>query len=175
MVTMLHIVEVLTPYGGVPVKLFHLAREVASTGDKLIFSVFQSAALDDAITHLGSSVRRIGSASPLRIIRALDQAIREEHPDVICSHTTRGLITGYIVARRHGIPIVHHEHSSAQYRQGFGRLAAQGILPRVDRIICNSLYTLRSIRAAYRDIDGKICHVYDPVIERTPSKDAQTV
>ena len=166
MITMLHIVEVLVPYGGVPVKLFRLVNEIDPNRARLVFTVFKPASLDDAISRLGSRVRQVGSLSPLRIIRALDLAIEEERPDVVCSHHTRGLITGYLAAKRHGLPIIHHEHSSAHYRQGVGRLAAQAILPKVDRVICNSLYTLRSIQAAYPGISGKACHVHDPVVER---------
>lgn len=173
--TMLHIVEVLTPYGGVPVKLFRLAKELDPGRGRLVFSVFQPAALDDAISRFGSRVRQVGSVSPVRIVRALDRAIEEERPDVVCSHHTRGLITGYLAARRHGLPLVHHEHSSAHYRQGLGRLVAQAVIPKADRVICNSLYTLRSIRAAYPSAAGKLCHVYDPVVERTPSTDLSTV
>jgi glycosyltransferase involved in cell wall biosynthesis len=175
MVTMLHIVEVLTPYGGVPVKLLRLAEQLDPRRGKLVFSVFQPASLDDAIKSVGSRVRQIGSISPIRIVQELDRAIKEERPDVVCSHHTRGLITGYIAAKRHGIPIVHHEHSSARYRQGVGRLAARAILPRVDRVICNSMYTLHSIRAAYPGVTGKVCHVYDPVVTRTPATDSRTV
>lgn len=175
MVTMLHIVEVLTPFGGVPVKLFRLAKEIDPDRTRLVFSVFQPAALDDAISRLGSRVRQVGSVSPVRIVRELDRAIEEERPDVVCSHHTRGLITGYVAAKRHGLPLIHHEHSSAHYRQGIGRLAAQAILPRVDRVICNSLYTLRSIQAAYPGIAGKLCHVHDPVVERPSATTAQAV
>lgn len=175
MVTMLHIVELLAPYGGVPVKLFRLAKEIDPEQGRLVFTVFQPGSLDDAISRLGSQVLQVGSVSPVRIVRALDRAIEEERPDVVCSHHTRGLITGYIAAKRHGIPIIHHEHSSAQYRRGIGRLAACAIMPRVDRIICNSMYTLRSIQAAYPGIAGKVCHVHDPVVERTSATNAQAV
>ena len=175
MVTMLHIVEVLTPYGGVPVKLLRLAKQIDPERGRLVFSVFQPAALDDVIAQVGSHVRQIGSVSPVRIVRELDRAIEEERPDVVCSHHTRGLITGFIAAKRHGLPLIHHEHSSAHYRQGIGRLVAQAIMPRVDRVICNSLYTLRSIQAAYPGIGGKLCHVHDPVVERPSATTAQAV
>lgn len=175
MLTMLHIVEVLTPFGGVPVKLLRLAKEIDPERGRLVFTVFQPAVLDDVISRLGSRVRQVGSVSPVRIVRALDRAIEEERPDVVCSHHTRGLITGYLAAKRHGLPLIHHEHSSAHYRQGLGRLAAQAVLPRVDRIICNSLYTLRSIQAAYPGSAGKLCHIHDPVVERPATTPAQAV
>lgn len=175
MLRMLHIVEVLTPFGGVPVKLLRLAETIDPERSRLVFTVFQPAALDDVISRLGSRVRQVGSVSPVRIVRALDRAIEDERPDVVCSHHTRGLITGYLAAKRHGLPLIHHEHSSAHYRQGMGRLAAQAIIPRVDRVICNSLYTLRSIQAAYPGIAGRLCHVHDPVVERPSTTPAQAV
>jgi glycosyltransferase involved in cell wall biosynthesis len=175
MVTMLHIVELLAPYGGVPVKLFRLAEAIDPERGRLIFTVFQPGSLDGAISRLGSSVRQVGSVSPVRIVRALDRAIEEERPDVVCSHHTRGLITGYLAAKRHGLPLIHHEHSSAHYRQGIGRLAARAIMPRVDRVICNSHYTLRSIQAAYPGIAGRLCHLHDPVVERLAATSAQAV
>ena len=172
---MLHIVEILTPYGGVPVKLLRLAEQIDPRRARLVISVFQPASLDDVIKKAGSGVRQIGSISPILIVRELDRAIKEERPDVVCSHHTRGLITGYIAATRRSIPIVHHEHSGARYRQGIGRLAARAILPRVDRVICNSLYTLHSIQRAYPGVAGKSCHVYDPVVKRMSTMDARTV
>ena len=175
MLTMLHIVEVLTPFGGVPVKLLRLAEAVDPEQGRLVFTVFQPAALDDVVSRLGSRVRQVGSVSPVRIVRALDRAIEDERPDVVCSHHTRGLITGYLAAKRHGLPLIHHEHSSAHYRQGIGRLAAQAIMPRVDRVICNSLYTLRTIQAAYPGIAGRLCHIHDPVVERLATTPAQAV
>ncbi len=175
MLRMLHIVEVLTPFGGVPVKLLRLAETIEPDRARLVFTVFQPAALDDVISRLGSRVRQVGSVSPVRIVRALDRAIDDERPDVVCSHHTRGLITGYLAAKRHGLPLIHHEHSSAHYRQGIGRLAAQAIMPRVDRVICNSLYTLRSIQTAYPGIADRLCHVHDPVVERPSTTAAQAV
>jgi len=174
-ITMLHIVEVLTPFGGVPVKLHRLAKEVDPLQCRLVFSVFQPAALDDAITRLGCRVYQIGSVSLVRIVRELSRTIEEERPDVLCSHHTRGLVTGFVAARRYGLPLVHHEHSSAHYRQGVGRLAAATIMPKVDRIVCNSLHTLRSIQGAYPGVAGKICSVYDPVVERRGSLDPSAV
>jgi glycosyltransferase involved in cell wall biosynthesis len=175
MLTMLHIVEVLTPFGGVPVKLLRLAKAIDPERGRLVFTVFQPAALDDVVSRIGSRVRQVGSVSPVRIVRALDRAIEDERPDVVCSHHTRGLITGYLAAKRHGLPLIHHEHSSAHYRRGIGRLAAQAVMPRVDRIICNSLYTMRSIQAAYPGIAGRLCHVHDPVVERPATTAAQAV
>jgi glycosyltransferase involved in cell wall biosynthesis len=175
MITMLHIVEVLTPFGGVPVKLHRLAKEIDPGQYRLVFSVFQPAALDDVIGRLGFRVCQIGSVSPVRIVRELCRTIEEERPDVLCSHHTRGLVTGYVAARRYGLPLVHHEHSSARYRQGAGRLAAAAIISKVDRVICNSLHTLRSIQTAYPGVAGKICSVYDPVVERAGSSDPTTV
>jgi len=175
MLTMLHIVEVLTPFGGVPVKLLRLAKAIDPERGRLVFSVFQPAALDDVVSRLGSRVRQVGSVSPVRIVRALDRAIEDERPDVVCSHHTRGLITGYLAAKRHGLPLIHHEHSSAHYRQGIGRLAAQAIMPRVDRVICNSLYTLRTIQAVYPGIAGRLFHIHDPVVERPATTPAQAV
>lgn len=175
MLTMLHIVELLAPYGGVPVKLLRLAESLDPEQGRLVFTVLQPGSLDGAISRLGSIVRQVGSVSPVRIVRALDRAIKEERPDVVCSHHTRGLITGYLAAKRHGLPLIHHEHSSAHYRQGVGRLAAQAIIPRVDRVICNSLYTLRSIQAAYPGIASRLCHVHDPVVGRLATTPAQAV
>lgn len=175
MVTMLHIVETLTPYGGVPVKLLRLAERLDPRQGRLVFVVFRPALLDEAVRSAGSSVRVVGSTSLLRIVRMLDQVIEEEGPSVVCSHHTRGLLTGYVAAKRRGIPFVHHEHSSAHYRTGVGEFAARAILPQVDRIICNSIYTQRSLEAAYPGTACKACHVYDPVEERVSSKDSLTV
>ncbi len=175
MVAMLHIVETLNPYGGVPVKLLRLAEQLDSARGRLVFAVFKPGRLDEAMERAGARVRLIGSTSPLRIVSLLDRMIREETPTVLCSHHTRGLLTGYAAARRRGIPLVHHEHSSAEYRRGIGALAARVILPKVDRIICNSLYTQRSIEAAYPGTAPKLCHVYDPVEERMFGANALTV
>ena len=55
MVTMLHIVELLAPYGGVPVKLFRLAEAIDPERGRLVFTVFQPGSLDGAISRLGTS------------------------------------------------------------------------------------------------------------------------
>ena len=167
MVRMLHIVETLTPYGGVPVKLLRLAEQLDPDQGSLVFAVFRPAPLDEAMEKAGAKVLQIGSTDPLRVVKRLDRAIEEEAPTVVCSHHTRGLLTGYVAAKRRGIPLVHHEHSSADYRQGVGRLAARVLLPKAARIICNSLYTQRSIAAAYPGAASKLCHVHDPVEART--------
>lgn len=175
MMIMLHIVETLTPYGGVPVKLLRLAERLDPAQGRLVFAVFRPAPLDKAMEWAGARVRVIGSISPFRIVSQLDRIMREEVPTVLCSHHTRGLLTGYVAARRRGIPLVHHEHSSAEYRRGIGALAAGVILPKVDRIICNSIYTQRSIEATYPGTAPKLCHVYDPVEERMSGANALAV
>ena len=172
---MLHIVETLTPYGGVPVKLLRLAERLDPAQGRLVFAVFQPAPLDEAMQRTGARVRIIGSTSPVRIVAELDRAIQEEAPSVVCSHQTRGLLTGYVAAKRRGIPLVHHEHSGADYRRGFGRMAARVILPKVDRIICNSMYTQCSIQAAYPGTASKLCHVYDPVEARPAPADGSAI
>ena len=168
---MLHIVETLTPYGGVPVKLLRLAERIAPSQGRLIFTVIEPAPLDEAMEKAGATVLPVGSASPMRMLMRLEQAIRQEAPDIICTHHTRGLLTGYVAAKRHCLPIVHHEHGGADYRQGIGRMAARIILPHVDRIICNSMYTQRSIASAYPGTTEKLCHVHDPVEERIARND----
>ena len=175
MVRMLHIVETLTPYGGVPVKLLRLAERLDPDQGRLVFAVFQPASLDETMTKAGAKVLQIGSTDPFRVVQALDHAIREEAPTVVCSHHTRGLLTGYVAARRHGVPFVHHEHSGAGYRRGLGRWAARVILPKVDRIICNSLYTQRSIAASYPGTASKLCHVHDPVEMRESDLDREEI
>lgn len=172
---MLHIVETLTPYGGVPVKLLRLAERLDPDQGSLVFAVFRPAPLDEAMEKAGAKVLQIGSTDPLRVVKRLDRAIQEEAPTVVCSHHTRGLLTGYLAAKRRGIPLVHHEHSSADYRQGVGRLAARVLLPKAARIICNSLYTQRSIAAAYPGAAPKLCHVHDPVEARTSAIDRPAV
>ena len=99
MLTMLHIVETLTPYGEVPVKLLRLTERLDPVMGRLVFAVFQPAPLDEVVRKAGAKVFEIGSISPLRIVKLLDRAIQKEAPNVVCSHHTRGLFTGYVAAR----------------------------------------------------------------------------
>ncbi|KAF0219918.1 MAG: group 1 glycosyl [Geobacteraceae bacterium] len=111
----------------------------------------------------GTTVINIESCHPLRIIRRAVSIAREYKADVISTHFTRPLITGYIASLITGLPIIHNEHSSSHYRKGMSGMIVKLLLPLVDQVICNSDYTRGTIIDTYRISSEKVQTSYNPV------------
>src|SRR5208337_1004787 len=131
MLTILHIVESLADYGGTQRMLLYLTSHLDQSICRQIYLCYRPSALQEEFERYGAIVKCIKEASVAAIIsKAIHLVIRYD-VNVICTHFTRPLLTGYVTARATGLPMIHNEHSSAQYRQGWGRLLTRLILPRV--------------------------------------------
>lgn len=175
MITMLHVLETLEGHGGTPRKLLYLARHIDRQQAKLVFAHFRPSPLAHEFTHCGWEVRQIGTEAPLAMARRIQRLARDCMADVICTHFTRSLITGFAAAKWQHIPIIHNEHSSAHYRRGLGRALARVVLPWVDLIVCNSEHTRQSIQDCFSGTEDKLVTIHNPVEERIASKFAQEV
>ncbi len=166
MLTVLHIIESLVGYGGTPRMLLYLTRHLDPSTCRQIYLCYRPSALKEEFERYGAIVECIKGASFAAIIRKAVHLVRRYGVSIICTHSTRALVTGYVTARAAGLPMIHCEHSSAQYRQGLGRLLTRLILPRVELVTCNSRYTLESVRTAFDVPPGKLVALHCPVEER---------
>lgn len=162
----LHIIERLSDYGGTPRKLLMLAQHLNANDCKQIFYCYFPSDLQGHFQKEGAIVEILHGTSLLEIYRNAIFLIKKYNVTAVYTHFTRPLIAGYLAAKTTGIPISHCEHSSANYRTGFGRLCAKFILPRVQSIICNSTYTKRSVAEAFHVAENKMLVIYNPVIPR---------
>lgn len=170
---MLHVLETLEGEGGTPRKLLYLARHVDRKQAKLVFAHFRPSPLAHEFTHCGWEVRQIDTEAPIGLTRQIHQLARDCRADVICTHFTRSLLTGFVAAKWRHLPIIHNEHSSAHYRRGLGRALARLVLPWVDLIVCNSEHTRRSIQDCFSGTEGKLVTIHNPVEKRIASRLAQ--
>lgn len=166
MITMLHVLETLEGHGGTPRKLLSLARHIDRQQARLVFVQFKPSSFAQEFVELGWQVHAANTESPLNLAWQIHRIARACKADVICTHFTRSLVTGFVAGRINRIPIIHNEHSSANYRRGLGRRLARLVLPLVDLIICNSHHTRLSIRECYPGTADKLVTIHNPVEER---------
>jgi glycosyltransferase involved in cell wall biosynthesis len=166
MITMLHVLETLEGHGGTPRKLLSLARHIDRQQARLVFVQFNPSSFADEFVELGWQVHAANTESPFGLAWRIHQIARDCQADVICTHFTRSLVTGFVAGTINRIPVIHNEHSSANYRRGLGRCLARLVLPRVDLIVCNSHHTHLSIRDCYPGTADKLVTIHNPVEKR---------
>lgn len=164
--TVVHIIEKLCDFGGTPRKLLYLASHKGIAENKLHFVTYVPSTLSDKFEALGATVHKFDTMSIPSLIARTVRLCTEIQPDVICTHFSRPLLTGFVASRITGIPFIHNEHSSAAQRLGMGRHAARFCLPYASAIICNSAYTALSISHAFGIKSEKLNVVHNPVQER---------
>lgn len=167
MITMLHVIERLADFGGTPTKLLYLAKYLDRTRCRLAFFCFLPSPLAQEFERNGVVVRQASTVSVARLTRMIASEARRLRADVICTHFTRALVTGYLASRACGLPLLHNEHSSAFYRRGMARHAAMWCIRSAEAVVCNSEYTRATIGAAYQVPSRKLRVLYNPVEERT--------
>lgn len=175
MTTMLHVLETLEGHGGTPRKLLYLARHIDRQHAKLVFAHFRPSPLAHEFIECGCEVHAIDAESPLALVWQIQRIAWQCRADIICTHFTRSLLTGFVVAKMNRIPIVHNEHSSAHYRQGLGRVLTRFVLPWVNLIICNSDHTRQSIQQSFPGTENKLITIHNPVEERIARRTRQNV
>lgn len=166
MLTIIHIIENLSDYGGTPRKLLYLTQALNKEECQQVYFCYLPSDLTSQFERFGAVVECIHGSSLFNIIRRAIFLVRKHKPNVIYTHFSRPLIVGYVVALVTGLPVVHNEHSSAHYRRGVGRLLAHFILPRVQAITCNSAYTLQSISEVFALPAEKMTVLHNPVVCR---------
>lgn len=166
MITVLHVIEGLSDFGGTPRVLLYLAKHHADKDIRLVFFCYTPSLLKEEFIACGAEVVEYRTTHPVKLIRALCREVKKWQASVICTHLSRPLIVGTAVARIMGVPLIHTEHTSAAYRLGFARRLAKVCLPSAQAVICNSRYTRDSIRNAYRLADERLHVVYNPVEPR---------
>lgn len=174
MITMLHVLETLSDFGGTPRKLLYLAKYIDRNKCQLVFLPFKPSSLEKRFKSLeeefnsyGSIISDVKTTSPLKLSWKIASEAKRLRADVICTHYTRALVAGYLASKATGIPLIHNEHSSAHYRKGMGRIFAKICLSGAEAIICNSKYTRTTIEADYPNALRKLHVVYNPVEERS--------
>ncbi len=175
MITMLHVLETLKGHGGTPRKLLYLARHIDRQQVKLVFAHFRPSPLAHEFIESGCQVHAIHTESPLALTWQIQEIAQKSRANIICTHFTRALLTGFVVAKWRHIPIIHNEHSSAHYRQGLGRTLARLVLPWVDLIVCNSEHTRQSIQKSFWGTKDKLVTVHNPVEERIAGRSVKEV
>lgn len=166
MITIIHIIESLSDYGGTPRKLLYLSQYLDTKKCRQIFYCYLPSNLKSEFERHGDIVVCGNNSSILDITRNAISLVRKHRANAIYTHFTRPLVAGYFAALATGLPIIHNEHSSANYRQGIGRFIAKIILPRVQAITCNSKYTLNSISESFSIPTEKMRVMHNPVVSR---------
>ncbi|MBV5330243.1 MAG: glycosyltransferase [Chlorobium sp.] len=174
MLTVLHIIESLADFGGTPRKLLYLSKYLDPSVCRQIFLCYLPSPLKDNFEQSGAVVECIDSTSPLLIIRSALRLMQAYKVDAVCTHFTRPLVVGYLAALMKKIPVIHNEHCSAHYRQGFGRRASRFILPRVQVTVCNSRHTLRSVEKEFNVSGDRLVVVHNPVEKRVSTMSRAT-
>jgi len=169
MVTVMHVIEGLTDFGGTPRMLLYLARH-RDTATRLLFFCYTPSPLKEAVRECGAEVIEYSTINPIALVRGLCREIKRHEVDVLCTHLSRPLIVGCAAARLMGIPFIHNEHTSAIYRQGMARRLARVCLPSAQAVISNSHHTSRTIQEAYRLPDALMHVVYNPVETRAVTR-----
>lgn len=170
MLTLLHIVESLVDYGGAPRELLNLNRCLDAAKCRQVFLCYLPSPLKGEFERQGAVVECLDSASPAAIVRAAVRLARVQRADAVCTHFTRPLLTGYLAARLTGLPVIHREHCSPDYQRGAARIVSRLLLPRVQSIVCNSHYTLGSVRRAYGPSGDRLVAIHCPVQKRDCAK-----
>jgi glycosyltransferase involved in cell wall biosynthesis len=179
---MLHVIETLSDFGGTPRKLLYLTKYIDQNQCKLVFLLFRPYSLEEKFeslekefTRYGATVLDMNTTSPLKLAWKVRSEARRFGADVICTHYTRPLITGYLASKVLGLPFIHHEHSSAHYRKGMGRVLGKFCLPKAAAVICNSRYTSDTISSSYRAVSKKLHVIYNPVEERIVTRERNEI
>lgn len=167
---LLHIIESLSGYGGTPRKLLYLTKYTDVDVCRHIFLCYTPSSLKKDFEKYGAIVKCIDSISLLSIIRETVRLSKIYEVDAICTHFTRPLITGFIAANIGNIPIIHNEHSSSNYRKGISRYISKFILPRVEKVTCNSYYTKKTVQLDFAVSDNIFDVLYNPVEKRICNK-----
>lgn len=175
MKTTLHIIEQLADYGGTPRVLLNLAAQHGKTTNKMVIATYMPSALQSQFEHYGVEVHNFNSLVLAKLIWKIVKLARRRGATVICTHHTRPLVIGYFVARLSGLPLLHHEHCSADYRKGLGNYLARICLPAADAVVCNSLHTAKTVIKAYKVAREKIHVLYNPVEKRLCGEDRLTI
>lgn len=170
MIRALHVIEGLAWYGGTPRKLLSLAKHAKSMGHEMYFLCYLPISGQKEMELAGVKfAHNPDTLSQWRLVHAIAGEARRLGADAICTHFSRPLITGRMASIITGIPVIHHEHASAHYRQGVPRMVAKWCIPSCKAIICNSHYTANTILDAYKLSEEKVCVAYNPV-EARPAK-----
>lgn len=165
MITQLHIIENVNNSGGTPRKLLYLSQFRNREDHRMVILSYGPSPMEE-FYESGTTVINIESCHPLLIISRAVSIAREYDADVISTHYTRPLITGYIASLITRLPIIHNEHSSFHYRKGLSGAIVKLLLPLIDQIICNSDYTKGTIVDNYRVSSDKVHTSYNPVEAR---------
>lgn len=165
----LHIIEQLADFGGTPRKLLYLAAHHDPDFSRLIFVTYCPSPLKEVFERHKARVINLNTLSVLQLALRIARLARSSAVDVICTHYTRPLIAGFIASRLTGIPFIHNEHSSANYRQGFARRLAQVCMPFASAVICNSNHTAETIADVYHIQPSRLKVLYNPVESRKPT------
>lgn len=164
--TALHVIEQLSDFGGTPRVLLNLASQSECSRGRLVLATYLPSELQRAFEGFGAEVVNLHTQAVLPLAWKIAKEAKRVGADIIFTHHTRPLVVGALASRITGIPLVHNEHSSANYRTGVARRLASIFMPTAAMVVCNSRYTARSIRDAYKLPDEKIRLLYNPVEPR---------
>lgn len=146
--------------------MLYLASHQDPSKNNLHFITYVPSTLLQQFRHQGATVHDFNTMSIPSLIYKTVRLCREIQADVICTHFSRPLLTGFVTSRITGIPFIHNEHSSAAQRLGMGRHTAKVCLPYASAVVCNSEYTARSIEKDFGVREEKLQVIYNPVEDR---------
>ncbi len=171
MTKILHIIEALGDFGGTPRKLLYLAEQQEKHDIQNYFFCYRPSEITEKFESLGCQVINAGTLRHDKLIYSLYKATKKIKPDVICTHFTRPLIIGSTISRLLGIPHVHSEHCSPDYRKGASSWFSAISMRTSRKVICNSKFTQAHFDKKYQREAKKTVVVYNPVKTRKVSHD----
>jgi glycosyltransferase involved in cell wall biosynthesis len=179
----LHVTEVLERHGGTPRKLLYLVQHGDPSLHRHHFVTFSAGSLDQDIVAAGGTVHCTQSHDLTAISRGIYQTARRVGARVICTHFTRSLFCGSLVARVLGLPVIHNAHGPATdtprdtLAGRAGRLASHWSFPATALVTANSRFTASSLQQVFRVPEHKLRVLPNPVVPRGnsggPASEAQ--
>lgn len=137
--------------GGAQIHVRDLCRGLVEAGHSVGVVTGAGGALTDAVAGFGvatricpSLLREIHPVRDLRSVMTLRGIIREEAPDLVCTHSTKAGIVGRIAARLAGRPCVFTAHGWAfadgvsEPKRTVYRVLERLVSPLATRVICVS-------------------------------------
>ena len=167
----LHVIESMCDFGGTPRKLSYLVKYNDNGRFHHTFLIYRPSDLRNVLESYGADVIELRSTNMAKLIFTIARVIKERDIDIVSTHYTRPLIVGGVASVILGVPFIHNEHSSINYRTGTGATLSRFVLPYAKSIISNSFYTQKSVKGFYNIGSEKYKVIYNPVVPRNTIAD----
>lgn len=149
--------------GGAELSTIEIASAIVNAGGRAIV-LSEGGRLVQRLRDTGAELRFFAAASknPVRLLwnaHAIGQIVRREGVDLIHARSRAPAWSGFIAARRAGIPFVTTYHGAYSEKTALKRLY-NSVMARADMVIANSNYTADLIRMRYGTPSSRLRVIY---------------